>query len=167
MNDVRVGREAGATSELLITGGADNDGVLHGSQAGGVQRAHVENVNTLHLAQNFQTLQTGRLLEVGGDSAGSGTRAEQIFASLDLCTIDTMLAAFLSSRFDRGYEVGVRNRRDARVKVLYDPIFFSATPARAAACSLGVVGPLLAASPEERVSRRIARARPGGIAYGG
>lgn len=51
----------------------------------GIQRPHVENVIALHLAQQFQTLQTGRLVEIRRDGAGLGTRSEQIVLSLDLC----------------------------------------------------------------------------------
>lgn len=84
-NDVRVGRVTGATGKLLLTGGSDHDGVLHGSLAAGIKRTHVEDVNALHLSENFQTFQTGSLLEIGRDGTGLGTRTEKILVRLDLC----------------------------------------------------------------------------------
>lgn len=84
-NDVRVGRVTGATSVLLLTGRADEDGVLHCSLAAGIERAHVEDVNTLHLAEDFETFETGGLLEIGRDGANLGTRAEKIILRADLC----------------------------------------------------------------------------------
>jgi hypothetical protein len=53
----------------------------------GIQRPHVEDIDTLHLAEDLQTLVTGGLLEVGGDSARLGTGAEQVIVGLDLCSI--------------------------------------------------------------------------------
>lgn len=85
VNGVRVGREASAASELLLAGRSDEDGVLHRSEAGGVERAHVEDVDALHLTENLETLETGGLLEIGGDGAGLGTRTEEILLALDLC----------------------------------------------------------------------------------
>lgn len=82
---VGVGGEAGATSELLLTSGSDHDGVLHRAEAAGVKRAHVEDVDTLHLYENLETLQTSGLLEVGGDGSGLGTGAEKVVLGLDLC----------------------------------------------------------------------------------
>lgn len=32
-----------------------------------VQRSHVEHVNALHLSKDFETLETGRLFEIGRD----------------------------------------------------------------------------------------------------
>jgi hypothetical protein len=85
VNTVRVGRETSATSELLLASRSDHDGILHRSKAGGIKRAHVEDVDTLHLTENLQTLETGGLLEIGGDGTGGGTRTEKILLSLDLC----------------------------------------------------------------------------------
>lgn len=85
MDGVRVGGETGATGELLVTGGAHGDGVLHCAQAAGVERAHVEDVDALHLAENLETLETGGLLEIRGDGAGLSTGADQVLLGLDLC----------------------------------------------------------------------------------
>jgi hypothetical protein len=84
VNTVRVGRETSATGELLLASRSDHDGILHRSKAGGIKRAHVEDVDTLHLTENLQTLETGGLLEIGGDGTGGGTRTEEILLSLDL-----------------------------------------------------------------------------------
>ena len=51
----------------------------------GIQRPHVEDINPLHLPQNLKTLETSRLLEIGGDGAGLGTLGEEIILALDLC----------------------------------------------------------------------------------
>jgi hypothetical protein len=82
---VGVGREAGAASKLLLSGGADGDGVLHCAQAAGIEGGHVEDVDVVHLTENLETLDTGGLLEVGGNGSGLSTRAEKIVLSLDLC----------------------------------------------------------------------------------
>lgn len=89
---MRVGRVAGAAEVLLLAGGADRDGVLHRALAAGIEGAHVENVDTLHLSEDFETLETSRLLEVGRDGAGLGTRSQQVVLSLDLCTQDNLSA---------------------------------------------------------------------------
>ena len=85
VDDVGVGRETGATSELLLTGRSDEDGFLHGAQSAGVEGSHVENVNTLHLSEDFETLETGGLLEIGGNGSGLSTRTEEVVLALDLC----------------------------------------------------------------------------------
>lgn len=85
LHNVRVGREASATGELLVTGGADGDGVLHCAQAARVERAHVEDVNALHLAENLETLETGSLLEVGGHGTRLSAGADKVLFAVDLC----------------------------------------------------------------------------------
>lgn len=80
-----VGGEASATGELLLTGGADGDGVLQCAQAAGVEGRHVENIDALHLTENLKTLETSGLLEIGGDGTGLGTRTVEVVLALDLC----------------------------------------------------------------------------------
>lgn len=75
---------AGATGVLLVTGGADHDGVLQCSFPGGIQGPHVEDVDTLHLSENLQTLLTGGLLEVGGDGTRLGTGSQEVGSALDV-----------------------------------------------------------------------------------
>jgi hypothetical protein len=84
-NGVGVGGITGAASKLLVAGGAHQDGVLHGSLAAGVEGSHVENVNALHLSEDFQTLKTGGLLEIGRDGAGLATRSDEVVLGLYLC----------------------------------------------------------------------------------
>lgn len=52
--------------------------------AGGIQRAHVEDINALHLSDELQTLKTSGLDVVGGDGTGLGSRGNQIILDLDL-----------------------------------------------------------------------------------
>lgn len=51
----------------------------------GVERPHVENINALHLAEDFEALKTGRLLEIGGDSARLGTGPDEVVSRPHLC----------------------------------------------------------------------------------
>lgn len=149
VDDVRVGGVSGATGKLLVAGGADEDRALHGSLAAGIQRAHVKDVDALHLAEDFQALQTGGLLEIGGHGARDGARAEKVVLGPDLCTMSCLrqsAAISLPARPPMGGG-GSGHGYDAPLSVLYAPTLFWAVPARAAACSLGVVGPALAASP--------------------
>jgi hypothetical protein len=52
--------------------------------AGGIKGTHVEDVNALHLSDEFQTLKTGGLLDVGGDGTRLGTGSEEVILDLDL-----------------------------------------------------------------------------------
>ncbi len=89
---MRVDRVAGATEVLLITSRADRDGVFHRSLAAGVEGAHVEDVDALHLSEDFETLETGGLLKIGRDGAGLSTRAEEIILRLDFYSIEAEIA---------------------------------------------------------------------------
>lgn len=80
---MRAGRVASATGVLLLAGRANHDGVLHGALAGSIEGTHVEDVLALHLAEDFETLETGSLLKVGRDSAGLSTRAEEVVVGAD------------------------------------------------------------------------------------
>jgi hypothetical protein len=99
-NVVRVGREAGATGVLLLTGRVDDDGVLHGTDAAGIQRLHVEDIDTLHLSENFEALETGRLLGIGGNGTRLRTRGQKVVVRLDLVKL-------LEAVEDAGGGVGV------------------------------------------------------------
>lgn len=84
-NDVvGISRNTSASGVLLLASGADEDRVLDGSKARGVQRPHIKDVNALHLAENFETLETSRLLNVGGNGAVGSTGAPQVVNVLDL-----------------------------------------------------------------------------------
>ncbi|CAF3455903.1 unnamed protein product [Fusarium graminearum] len=104
-NTVRVGGETSATSELLLTSRSDHNGVLHRSEAGGIERAHVEDVDTLHLTENLQTLKTGGLLEIGRDGTGGGTRTEEILLSSDLYNVEAFVSECCISRHGASTEV--------------------------------------------------------------
>lgn len=62
--------------------------------AGGIKRAHVEDVDALHLSDKLQTLETGGLDVVGRDGTGLGTRGDQVLLSLDLCNSSRYLGQF-------------------------------------------------------------------------
>jgi hypothetical protein len=51
------------------------------------QWSHVEDVDSLHLSEDFETFETGGLLEIRGDGTGFGSRGNQIFHGLDLCAL--------------------------------------------------------------------------------
>ena len=51
-----------------------------------IQGSIFEDVDPLHLSNEFKTLETGRLLEIGGDSAGTSTRGKKILLLLDIYT---------------------------------------------------------------------------------
>ncbi len=51
---------------------------------GGIERPHVEDVDALGLSKNFETLQTGRLLQIGGNSTGDGTGSDEVVNVLDV-----------------------------------------------------------------------------------
>lgn len=92
-----VSGDTSATGELLLAGGADENGVGECAEARGIKRAHVEDVNALHLAENFETLETSRLLDIGRDGAGGGTGAEKVVNGLDLCVCRDSVSALLFS----------------------------------------------------------------------
>lgn len=52
---------------------------------GRIQRLLVEGVETLHLTDELETVETGGLLDIGGDGAGFGTGGEEVVFSLDFC----------------------------------------------------------------------------------
>jgi hypothetical protein len=52
--------------------------------AGGIKGTHVEDVNALHLSDEFQTLETGGLVEIGGNGTGLGTGSKEVVLDLDL-----------------------------------------------------------------------------------
>lgn len=101
LRGVRVGGAAGAADELLVAGALDADRVVQCAEAVRRQRAHVEDVDTLHLAQNFETLETGRLFEVRRDCAGVGTFGQQVLFGADVylrCRLSVVLvSAFLGA----------------------------------------------------------------------
>jgi hypothetical protein len=53
------------------------------TQAAGVQWPHVKDVDTLHLSENLETLKTGRLFDIGGNSTGLRAGREEIGLGVD------------------------------------------------------------------------------------
>lgn len=104
---VRVGGAASAASELLVAERLDGDWVFKRAwtrshptlalhllardmgvfitKTARIQRPHVKDIHTLHLAENFQTLQTRGLLEIGGDGTAWGARWDEVVFGLDAC----------------------------------------------------------------------------------
>lgn len=50
-----------------------------------IQRPHVKDIHALHLAQNFQALETGGLLQIGRDGAGLAAGGHEVGFRIDLC----------------------------------------------------------------------------------
>jgi hypothetical protein len=65
------------------------------TSAVGGQGPHVENVNTLHLSEDFETFETGCLFEIGWHGTRLSTRWEKIRLGLDLCMTAMSVAAVL------------------------------------------------------------------------
>jgi hypothetical protein len=63
---------------------------LQRTETAGVQWPHIEDVDTLHLSENFETLKTGRLLGIRGNGTGLGTGWEKVGLGLDLCDRDLL-----------------------------------------------------------------------------
>jgi hypothetical protein len=64
-NPMAIRRRSRTASILLITARADHDRVVEGAAPRRIQRPHVEDIDALHLTQDLETLQTGRLFEIG------------------------------------------------------------------------------------------------------
>jgi hypothetical protein len=62
--------------------------VVSRTETAGVQWPHVEDIDTLHLSENFETLKTGRLLGIGGNGTGLRTRGQKVRLGLDLYRMD-------------------------------------------------------------------------------
>ena len=66
-----------------------------------IERLHVKDVDALHLSEDFETLETGGLVNVGGDGTGLGTSGHKVVLILDLCFCATSTA---SVQLDEGGE---------------------------------------------------------------
>lgn len=100
---MRVSRRASAATLQLVASRVDHDGVFEGSCATNQfllriddiyllhtsairrQGPHIEDINALHLSEDFETFETSGLLEIGRNGTGSGTGGQQIRLSLDFC----------------------------------------------------------------------------------
>ena len=54
--------------------------------AGSVEWLHVEDINTVHLSENLETLKSGGLLDIGWDRSDWGSRWHEVGLALDLCS---------------------------------------------------------------------------------
>jgi hypothetical protein len=64
------------------------------------QWSHVEDINALHLSEDFETFETSGLLEIGGNGTWSGTRGQQIGLGLDLCGLKlSVVVALIASYY--------------------------------------------------------------------
>lgn len=109
-DNVRVDWVTSAAEVLLVTERLDSDGVLKGSYIsvrprslkrshatgrGGMSRTlarsiqwlHVEDIDSLHLSKNFETFETGSLLQIGGNGTWFTARWQKIVLALELCAI--------------------------------------------------------------------------------
>ncbi len=50
----------------------------------GIQRPHIKDIDAVHLAEDFHSLQARGLLEVGRDGAGFSTRANNVLLRPDI-----------------------------------------------------------------------------------
>jgi hypothetical protein len=73
----RIARTRAKSSFLVILGVASR------TETAGVQWPHVEDVDTLHLSENFETLKTGRMLGIRGNGTGLRTRGQKVLLGLD------------------------------------------------------------------------------------
>lgn len=114
---VRVLGETSASNKLLLTGGADHNGLLNGALVRGVQGLHVENVDALHLTENLETLETSRLLKIRRDGTSLGTGADEVVNGLDIGeSLDLgsrcLRFAFVGAASNRGHKASAHNARD-------------------------------------------------------
>jgi hypothetical protein len=49
-----------------------------------IERPHIEDINTFHLSKNFETFETGGLLEIGRDRSCLSAGTIEVFEGLDL-----------------------------------------------------------------------------------
>lgn len=85
VSTMRIRRESSASRKLLLTRTPHHNRIRHRTQPARIQRAHVENIDALHLTQNLKTLQTSGLFKIGGNGARLGAGAEKVFLAADLC----------------------------------------------------------------------------------
>lgn len=88
---VRIGRAAGAPAILLVTETLHMDRVVQCAQTVRWERLHVENVDALHLSEDFETLQTSGLLDVGRYCTRLCTFRHQVGIGVDFCCFPAML----------------------------------------------------------------------------
>jgi hypothetical protein len=50
-----------------------------------IERLHVKDIDTLHLSQDFESLETSGLIQIGRDRTDCRTGTDQIILGFDLC----------------------------------------------------------------------------------
>lgn len=83
-NDHVIPRQYSVIQSGIAVGGTLREMSRCHTLAGGIKGTHVEDVNALHLSDEFQTLETGGLLEIGGNGTGLGTGSKEVVLDLDL-----------------------------------------------------------------------------------
>ena len=72
-----------ASAVLLVPRTPHDDRIVHRPQATSIERLHVEDIDALHLAEDFETIEACCLFEVGGDGAWRSAGWEKVFFRLD------------------------------------------------------------------------------------
>lgn len=85
-DNVRIRRDARAPAILLVAETSHHDWIVQRALAVGREGLHIEDVDPLHLTQDLETLETGRLLQIIRDSAGRGAGGKEVGFVLDFCS---------------------------------------------------------------------------------
>lgn len=75
---VGVNGETSAANLSLGEERVDGNRFVNSTKSGNLKRLHVENVNTLEVTEEFESLETSRLVLVIGHLTGLGTRTKQL-----------------------------------------------------------------------------------------
>jgi len=82
---VSVSWDTSTSTVLLVTETPDPDGVCHRAHAVRRQRLHIENVDSFLLSEDFKTVQTSSLFNIGRHGSGLGSRGHQILFAVNIC----------------------------------------------------------------------------------
>lgn len=83
---VAVSGAPSAAQIPLLPKALQNDRVIEGATAGGVQWLHVKDVDTLDFTEDFETLETRGLVVIRRDLSRGGAGGEEVFFCFNLCT---------------------------------------------------------------------------------
>lgn len=75
---VRVNGETSAANLSLGEKRVDGNRVLNGTKSSNLERLHVEDIDTLEVTEEFESLETSRLVLIVGDLTCLGTRTKQL-----------------------------------------------------------------------------------------
>ena len=82
---VAVSGASSAAQIPLLPKALYNDRVIEGAAAGGVQRLHVKDVDTLDFTEDLETLETRSLVVIRRDLSRGGAGGEEVLFCFDLC----------------------------------------------------------------------------------